>query len=145
MSDEADSGKELKARIDASRRSLPIPQEDLPESYTDLARDYPLALIAGGLVTGVLIGALLPRGIGRKLARGAVAAAAVAAEVTAAYGQQAAEKAEEAGREGRKALAELGDKAGEQGRKAASAARKGGDLGIRFAREAIRIVSELRH
>lgn len=141
MSDEADDGIELKARIDASRRNLipsAIPEEDLPESYTDLARDYPVALIAGGLVAGALLGALLPRGLGRKLARGAIAAAAVATEVGMTYGKQAAEKAGEAGREGRKAIAELGDKAEEQG-------RKGRDLGIRFAREAIRIVSELRH
>ena len=38
---------ELRDRIEGSRRSLPlarVPDADPPETYTDLAKDYPVAL-----------------------------------------------------------------------------------------------------
>jgi hypothetical protein len=50
-------------------------------------------LIAGGLAIGLLTAALLPRGTGRKLAKGAMAAAATGSEAGMALARQAREKA----------------------------------------------------
>ena len=156
MSDEIRNDEDLQARIEASRRNLTpsaVPEGDPPEDYRELVREYPFALMAGGLALGAVIGALLPRGIAGKLARNALSAAVIAGEISLNYGQQAAQQAGEASREGREKLSVLGKNAEVKGRKALSAAgaaagtssRMGRDLGIRVARQAIRFVSDLRH
>ena len=122
----------------------PIPEGEPPESYRDLGRDYPLALLAGGLVLGAVAGALLPRGISRKTGRGLISVATIASDAGLAYARRSAVAASE----GREKIAELGGAAGSYGRKAVdaagSSARKGRDLGITFAREVISLISGLR-
>ena len=111
-----------------------IPAGEPPETYAELGRDYPLALIAGGLAVGVLAGMFMPRGAGRKLVKGAAALAIAAGEVGKAYGHQALEAASE----GQERLKDLGQDAGEFGKKLGDAAEQsaaaGKDLAIRFIR-----------
>jgi len=96
-----------------------IPEGEPPESYTELGKDYPVALVAGGLVVGLLAGALLPRGIGRRVARSVITAAAITGEISRKYGGQVINVAGEAGRDSR-------------------------ELGIKFARDAVKFVGDLR-
>lgn len=156
MSDAEARREELRDKVLASRAELEshaLPDAEPPEGYVALAMDYPFAAIAGGLLLGFAAGALLPRGAGRKALRGALAAASVANEVGRVYGRKAIEAADEATRESREKLGELGatvgENAGRQARRVVSAtgksARRTTDLGIRIAREAIRLSSNLRH
>lgn len=118
-----------------------VADREPPETYTDLARDYPLALIGGGLVVGLLAGALLPRGIGRKVGKGILTSALMAGELGRSYSAQAKQRIGDVGSEGREKVAEFGALAQAGTRKAASTSR---DLGIKAAREAIRMVANLR-
>jgi hypothetical protein len=68
---------------------------DAPESRPPLG-----LMIAGGLVVGLVASALLPRGTGRKLAKGAMAAAAVGSEASKSFARQARDKAGNAGSSG---------------------------------------------
>jgi len=171
MSDGDARRDELRDRLAHSRESMDLavlPEAEPPEDYVALAMDYPFAAIAGGLAIGILAGSLLPRGFGRKLARGTIAAAAVAGKLGLEYGSAALDAAgkvaDEANREGREKIGQLGgklevlgssvnDKTRRYGRKAADAAnevladkgQKGLDVGYRLAREAIKFVSNLRH
>ncbi len=125
-----------------------IPEGEPPENYVDLAKDYPVALIAGGLAIGVIAGALLPRGFGRKFARSAVSIALTAGELGRNYGNQVIDVASDGSRESRKKLGNLGDAVSELGGRVALSAsdrgRKGRSIGHKAAREAIRIVANLR-
>lgn len=96
-----------------------IPEGEPPETYTELGKDYPVALVAGGLAIGLLAGALLPRGFGRRVARSMVTAAAITGEISRKYGGQVVNVAGEAGRDSR-------------------------ELGIRFVRDAVNFVAGLR-
>lgn len=118
-----------------------IADREPPENYTDLARDYPLALIAGGLAVGLLAGALLPRGIGRKVGKGILTGALMAGELGRSYSAQATQKLGDVSSDGRERVVELGSRAQAGTRKAASTSR---DLGIKAAREAIKMVAKLR-
>lgn len=60
-----------------------------PEGIRALALDYPLALVAGGVVAGVLIGSLLPRNGPGRLSRGAAAFAGLAGEWGLSYARKA--------------------------------------------------------
>lgn len=118
-----------------------VPDSEPPETYTDLARDYPLALIAGGLAMGVLAGALLPRGIGRKVGKSVLTGALMAGELGRNYSRQAGEKLGDVASDGRDKVVELGSRAQGGGQKAVLTSR---DLGIKAAREALKLVSNLR-
>jgi hypothetical protein len=118
-----------------------VPETDPPETYTDLARDYPIALVAGGLVFGLLAGALLPRGIGRKVGKSVITGALMAGELGRNYSRQASDKLGDMGSEGRDKVVEIGTRAQAGGRKAIETSR---ELGIRAAREAIKLVGNLR-
>lgn len=118
-----------------------VPDTDPPETYTDLARDYPIALIAGGLAVGLLAGALLPRGIGRKVGKSVLTGALMAGELGRNYSRDAKQKLGDVGSEGRDKVVEFGARAQAGGRKAIGTSR---ELGIRAAREAIKLVGNLR-
>jgi len=123
------------------------------ESVRALAGDYPFTLVLGGLALGVVVGALLPRSAGKKLAQGAVAAATLAGELGLIYGKQALERAGEA----TGSLDELKDavsaRASTLSRKAAEAAGEAlGSAGAtareasdKIGRQAARLRSHLRH
>ena len=124
-----------------------IPEGEPPETYADLGRDYPLTLVAGGLAAGLLAGILLPRGAGRKLAKGAAAMAIAAGEVSRTYGKQAIDAAGEAAGEGREKLKDLSHEASDFGKKlsdaAGPAAAAGKDLGMRLIRLAIGLLERM--
>lgn len=64
---------------------------------TGFVREHPGLTIAGGIAVGLIIGALLPKGRGRKLARRAVQLAEVAGASGLAFGRHARDRVESAG------------------------------------------------
>jgi hypothetical protein len=100
------------AREEAERAAGPA------DRVTSFAREHPLLLIAGGLAVGIALSTLIPRSPTRKLSKKTAAFLATVAELGLAYGREAMEAAEEAGRQGKDKLAELSstakDKAGDQ-------------------------------
>lgn len=145
-----------------AERHARLPDRDPPEGIRALAADYPLALVAGGLVAGVVIGAMLPRS--GRLSRSVTALAAVAGELGLSYARKAvdgmsdaAEAAAEAGRKVSGGIAErageiagaAGERAGDYSGKAAEAAEEA-MVSLRhsaegLARQVIRLTSHLRH
>lgn len=122
-------------------RREPLPDRHPPESYRDLAGEYPWLTVAAGVGFGLLIGALVPRGVGGKLGRRAVGAAAAAAELGLLLSKQARDKAADAGREG---LAELGERTAPLRQRATRASGAARGTGVRLAGEAIRLATRLR-
>lgn len=144
MSSEQFDEAELRDRVEGSRRNLPLsqlPEAEPPETYTDLAKDYPVALVFGGLLAGIIAGSLLPRGIGRKVGRTIVSGALLAGEIGRSYSRDAARKAGSASLEGRSKVMELSSRAASAGKRTMGSSR---DLGARAAREAIRLATNLR-
>lgn len=86
----------------------------------EFAREYPLALIAGGLVLGIAISALFPRSptrrIGREVGNKAAGMAAMAAELAMLYGERALGAAQHAGRAGMDRFEDLSDSADQAAR-----------------------------
>ncbi|WP_298197428.1 hypothetical protein [Novosphingobium sp.] len=135
-----------------------------PEGLRALAMDYPFALLAGGIVAGVVIGALLPRPNPGRLARNVGALAGVVGELGLAYARRAvdgvsevAETAAEAGGKMAEAVGErtsglvgaAADTVGSYSGKAAETAENA-VANLRhsaegLARQVIRLTSHLRH
>lgn len=131
-----------------------------PEGVKALALDYPLALVAGGLAVGVVIGALLPRRQASRLSRPLLAALGAASEFGLAYAQKALSRANAAAAEASNAGGKVIDAAGDQvddlaEDAAAYAARIAAavetapaalrDSGRRLAQGVVRLTSQLRH
>lgn len=131
-----------------------------PEGVKALALDYPFALVAGGVVVGVLIGALLPRRQASRLSRPLLAAVGAASEFGLAYAQKALSQANAAAAEaaaaGGKVIDAAGDRADEfaddaadyAGRIAAAVETAPAairDSGRRIAQGVVRLTSQLRH
>ena len=109
MSDDyAKAGNDGQALAVVSRTRPPtenrlerLPDAEPPEQLSMLAGEYIGLSIAGGLVLGLVVGALLPRGPGRKLSRRALKLAALAGEAALVLGQRAgAGRARETGQAG---------------------------------------------
>lgn len=109
-----------------------------PEDYRTLAKEYPWLAVAAGMGAGLLLGAVLPKGMGSKLGKRAVAAATAAGELGLALSKQAGEKAADAGRDG---ATQLRGKASRIATPARTAARSAGML---IVREAIRLATRAR-
>jgi ElaB/YqjD/DUF883 family membrane-anchored ribosome-binding protein len=88
--------------------------EDAGKAVVDFVRDHPGIVVAGGVAVGLIAGAFLSRGSGRKLAKHALTLAEVAGTASLALGRHAAERAEDAGSELRRKGGELADKAGKR-------------------------------
>lgn len=112
-----------------------------PARLTDLARDHPGLVLAGGLAIGFVVGALMPRRGGGRLLRNAASLAAVAGELAMAFGEQARERADNT----RGRIIDLSHKAGSAGRRAARSGLEKGDeareVGLKLARKAVKAVS----
>lgn len=174
-SDKAGSKREaIRRKVEASQASMSpakCARSEPPEGMRALAMDYPFAMLAGSVVVGAMIGALLPRSAASKLTRHAIAAAGVAAELGMAYGRQALDKAgETAGKledmrgdlggklsdgasdlsskaadlfgDAAELIGEAGRMAGEAMQDAAESARQ---AGLKIGRQSIRLRSHLRH
>jgi len=91
-----------------------LPDGEPPEKLSTLAAEYVGLSIAGGLVIGLLIGALFPRSAARRLARNAGKVATVAGEVGMAYAAQAIARAGETARDSREKIVDMGEIIGER-------------------------------
>ena len=139
--------------IDMTKTPLPplaVPaQGDPPETLSDLARDYPGLIVAGGIALGILASVLLPRGVTRKLAKGAAAAAAVGSEAGLTFARTARTKARSAATDAGEHLAELKDDAADSAvklrRRASHAAGDASNAGMDMARAGLKFLSSLRH
>lgn len=151
----AASQERLKPGGPSSPRKLePLPDRYPPDRFSQLAGEYPLLAVAGGLAAGVVIAALLPRAFGRKFSRRALAAATVAGELGLTFGKQAFDAASEASREAREKLGERLEDLGETidgstadvrqraTRAAGTAASNARSTGLKIARGAIRIARD---
>ena len=161
VSDKADStAKASKPSGETGHEPTDLIDQAPPEGLRALALDYPIALVAGGIVAGVLIGALLPRARHSRLSKGAVALASVASEAGLSYARKAlANRSEAAQASGRVAeavgeragavLHSVGDSAADYSGKAvdtaetAATALRSSAEGL--ARQVIRLTSQLRH
>ena len=105
-----------------------LPDAEPPEQLSMLAGEYIGLSIAGGLVLGLVVGALLPSGPGRKLSRRALKLAALAGEAALVLGQHAGES----GQDARAKLGKLGKVIGENN---ADLRARGGELASTTARQ----------
>lgn len=156
------------AELTATNSAQPLPEGEPPEGVSGLIAEYPGLAIAAGIGIGLLVGALLPRSAGRKIARGAVFLASAGGEIGLALGKQAFQAADEATREGRERLTEtatgvaqniterasdLGHKATDAGRNAninakrlaGDASERARDVGAGIAKLAIDAVTRIRN
>ena len=155
MSEADDRRDRIKQRIAASQARLdresadlpalprrdPLPDRYPPEDYRSLAAEYPVLTVAAGLGLGLLIGALVPKGIGGKFGRRAFTVATAAAELGLLLSKQAREKVDDAGREG---LAQLDERTAPLRQRAARAGGAARSQGARLAGEAIKLAARLR-
>ena len=103
------AGEDLRSRIEAAKERTARLAGDSAEAVRGVIQDHPLAVVAGGIALGVLIGRLLPtrkepRSLTGALGKRAAELATLGAELAIAY----ASKAAEAGREGAEKLEDAG-------------------------------------
>lgn len=89
---------------------------DAKDRFTQFAREHPVAVVAGGLVAGILVSALFKGSPTRKLGGKAAGLAAIGTELALAYAHRAMVAAEETGRVGAENLDDLGDSIGDTAR-----------------------------
>lgn len=70
--------------------------EENAKRFSDYVREHPAAFIAGGVVLGVVLGALFPRKAGSAFGKRALALAATAGEIGLAASRQARDSVEKA-------------------------------------------------
>lgn len=108
------SRQELRARIEAGkarkeeRTAIAKKASAARDQLTQIAREHPVLLIAGGLAVGVALSTLIPRSPTRRLSKNALGMIATVAELGLAYGRQAAQASEDASKTGRARIAEVG-------------------------------------
>ncbi len=111
--------------------------EDTGKATADFVREHPGLVVAGGVALGLVAGALLSRGSGRKFARHALTLAEVAGTASLALGKKAWERAEDAGGELRRQREKLAEPAEDAVDSAADAAQ-------RLLRKAVDLAGKLR-
>ncbi len=163
MSEAETKRARIKSKIAASQTRLkrdaattparkPMADDYPPEQVSTLAGQYPLLTVAAGVLAGVALAALLPRAFGGKFARRAVTLATVAGELGLAASQRARHVAEDAGRESKTRLGELGETIGDNtdemrrraGRIAGSVAGGARSTGLSLVREAVKLAARAR-
>lgn len=112
-------------------------ESEASKSVADFIREHPGAVVAGGVALGLLAGALLSRGSGRKLASQALALAEVAGAASLAFGRQALERAEDAGEA-------IADQASKLAAPAEEVAETATDAAERLLRKAVELAAKLR-
>lgn len=118
-----------------------LPDADPPESYRLLAGEYPWLAMAAGAGIGLLVGALVPRKAGAKLAKQAVGLAAAAGELGLALSARAREQAETMARQG---LDRIEDGSGQLRSRAQRSAAAAKHTGADLLREALKVVRNTR-
>lgn len=125
----------------AANGAFPVEDTTEQEGFGEIIRKNPAAFIAGGILLGVIAGALLPRGTGRRLAKTATAAAVAAGQAGLHLSQHARETAEDLTREGRDALERNASAAQRRATELAGNAR---ETGSRLVDQAVEFASRVR-
>lgn len=130
------------APTDTAIEPTPHPENEAErgKSLADLVREHPTAFIAGGVVLGVVIGALFPRKAGSAVTKRALALAATAGELGLAASRHVREGAEKAAHEAKDLLES--DAVREKAEQFASAAR---GAGAKVSDRAAALTSRLKH
>lgn len=131
-------GRELQSQAQSKLHDLDEKTREPREKALEFAKEHPIATVAGGLVAGVIIGALMPRP--RNVVRGVRtmgseiggATSAAIAAISAAGREQLATISEEASRIGSEVSHRVAD--------AADSARVARDEGLRSASERSKIL-----
>ncbi|MBC2664761.1 hypothetical protein H7F51_04430 [Novosphingobium flavum] len=153
-SDKAATAVKAPARRRATAPAKTAPTTtDAAESVRAFAREYPFAVLVGGIALGALAGAVMPRAAARRLTKGAIAVAGIAGELGLLYGKQAIARASEAAEALPGAAETVGTNAADYSRKAAgvlgdvlsTASATAREASHKIGRQAIRLRSHLRH
>jgi ElaB/YqjD/DUF883 family membrane-anchored ribosome-binding protein len=123
---------------------LPKREGGSGSAVAEFIREHPGAVVAGGLAVGLIAGAVLSRGSGRKLASQALALAEVAGTAGLALGRQAMERAEDTGNELRQQGEALAEKAGKLAEPAEEAVDAASEAAQRLLRKAVELAGKLR-
>jgi hypothetical protein len=154
VTDESDKTQRIRDKISASQarakgtgsprkaktsKSDYRPSNSQGTTFTQLVEDHPLAMVAGGLVLGAAVAAILPAAFGRRLSSRLAGIATVAGELGTIYGSKALDIAAEAGRAGQEKLGELSEDFAET---SAEARRRASDLSSQATRRAVDLGSD---
>ena len=148
--------EELRERIEAGeernakRSELAERAIEARDQAVGFAKQHPIAVVAGGVALGLLVGALTPKG--RLLGKRAGKWAAMLAEVGAVYAADMIAKAGDAAVAGKDRLEDLGDSAAavartvtrDVGYKAGTAADTARSIGKRVSRKTGRTMRDLK-
>jgi hypothetical protein len=118
--------------------------ENTRTSVSGFVRDHPGLVVAGGVALGLVAGAMLSRGSGRKLARHALTLAEMAGTAGLAFGRDALERAGQAEGELRKQGEAITEKAGKLAESGDEAIDKAGEAAQRLLRKAVELAGKLR-
>jgi hypothetical protein len=118
--------------------------QDAGTSVSDFVREHPGLVVAGGVALGLVAGAMLSRGSGRKLARHALTLAEMAGTAGLAFGKDALVRAEQAGGGLRKQGEALAEKAGRLVEPGEEAIENPGEAAQRLLRKAAELAGKLR-
>jgi len=122
--------------------------DESPIQISEMMRDHPLLLIAGGIALGALVATLLPRSVSGKLASRAIGLASVASELGLNFSQHARESAGDAARGTIDKLSDLSSQASTAAGRASDAAAHAGnnavDAALVLAKKALELATS-RH
>jgi hypothetical protein len=118
--------------------------ENAGKAVVDFAREHPGLVVAGGVALGLVAGALLSRGTGRRLAQHALTLAEVAGAAGITLGKQAMDKAEDAGEGLRRGGEALAERAGRLAGPAEDAVDNASEAAHRLLRKAVELAGKLR-
>lgn len=103
------------------------------EKVISFVKRHPVITVAGAIVAGVAVSALVPRKASRRVLGKALGLAEAAGAATAVFGASAGETAKHAGRRARKQAPELGDRADKAGHVTAAMLEKYGQAALAAA------------
>lgn len=112
------------------------------KSFSTYVREHPAAFIAGGVVLGLVVGALFPKRAGTAVAKRALALGAAAGEIALTASRHAREGAERAAHEGKALIDRDSVVVREKAGQLASVAREVGQKAVDRASE---LASRLKH
>ncbi|MCB2061819.1 MAG: hypothetical protein R3E09_16750 [Novosphingobium sp.] len=144
--------EELPQEEEAVEEPEAAPSPNLIETATGFVREHPGLTIASGIAIGLIAGALIPKGRGRRLAKHAVHLAELASVSGLAFGRHALERAESAGSDLRQRGSAAADRLGGYGEAAAGQAGRfidtaeevASNAGRSLARKATELKSKMR-
>lgn len=125
-----------------SRNAKSTAGRDSSKSFSTYLREHPGAFIAGGIVLGVVVGALFPKRAGSAVAKRALSLAAAAGEIGLVASRHAREGAEKAAHDARELIDRDSVVVREKAGQLASVAREAGQKVVERASD---LASRLKH